>query len=50
MILDKLKTGNARAPELSINILDWLRETWVMTSLNYQSFKIRSGHLFTAAC
>src|ERR1700677_3346956 len=46
--LDKLKTGNARAPELSINILDWLRETWVMTSLNYQSFKIRSGHLFAA--
>src|SRR5437870_728153 len=26
--LDKLKTGNARAPELSIDILDWLREAW----------------------
>src|ERR1019366_9552387 len=24
--LDKLKTGNARAPELSVHILDWVRE------------------------
>ena len=46
--LDKLKTGNARAPELSVHILDWLREAWIMTSLNYQSFKIRTGHLFAA--
>jgi type VI secretion system protein VasG len=46
--LDKLKTGNARAPELSLDIFDWLREAWVMTSLNYQSYKIRSGHLIAA--
>jgi type VI secretion system protein VasG len=47
-VLDKLKTGNARAPELSVNILDWLREAWVLTSLNYQSFKIRTGHLLAS--
>jgi type VI secretion system protein VasG len=47
--LDKLKTGNARAPELSINILDLLREAWVMTSLNYQANAIRTGYLLAAA-
>ena len=46
--LDKLKTGNARAPELSINILDWLREAWVVTSLNFQANTIRSGYLLAA--
>jgi type VI secretion system protein VasG len=46
--LDKLKTGNARAPELSINILDWLRESWTVTSLNYQANTIRSGYLLAA--
>lgn len=46
--LDKLKTGNARAPELSINILDWLREAWVVTSLNYQANTLRSGYLLAA--
>ena len=46
--LDKLKTGNARAPELSMDILDGLREAWVMTSLNLQSNRIRSGCLLSA--
>jgi type VI secretion system protein VasG len=46
--LDKLKTGNARAPELSIDILEWLREGWSTTSLNFQAFRIRSGYLLAA--
>ena len=46
--LDKLKMGNARAPEFAIDIIDWLREAWVLTSLTYQSSKIRSGHLLAA--
>ncbi len=46
--LDKLKTGNARAPELSGDIIDALREAWVMTSLNYQSHRIRSGAILAA--
>ncbi|MBI2804904.1 MAG: type VI secretion system ATPase TssH [Planctomycetes bacterium] len=46
--LDKLKTGNSRAPELSVDILDWLREGWVVTSLNCQSFKVRTGYLVAA--
>src|SRR5437588_11890220 len=32
--LDKLKTGSARIPQLSTDILDALRDAWTMTSLN----------------
>src|SRR5437879_6273662 len=46
--LDQLKTGNARAPALSLDILQWLREAWVMASLHYEAGKIRSGYLLTA--
>jgi len=46
--LDKLKTGNARAPELAIDIIDGIREAWVMTSLHYQAHRIRSGSLLAA--
>src|SRR5262245_1979790 len=33
--LDHLKTGNARAPELSPEILELMQEAWVLTSLEY---------------
>src|SRR5947207_15595778 len=33
--LDQLKTGNSRAPELSPEIMDLIREAWVLTSLEY---------------
>src|SRR6478735_7857146 len=31
--LDKLRTGNARAPSLSPDIVTWLREAWLLASL-----------------
>ena len=43
--LDKFKTGNSRAPSLSPDIVTWLREAWLLTSLESGSTKIRSGHL-----
>jgi type VI secretion system protein VasG len=46
--LDQLKTGNARAPELSIEILDLMREAWVLSSLEFGLSRIRSGFLLTA--
>ncbi|MBI3408956.1 MAG: type VI secretion system ATPase TssH [Planctomycetes bacterium] len=46
--LDGLRTGNARPPELSLDILDWMREAWVLSSLEYQSSRIRSGYLLAA--
>jgi len=46
--LDKFKTGNSRAPSLSPDIVTWLREAWLLTSLESGSQKIRSGHLLAA--
>ncbi len=43
--LDKLKTGNARPPSLSLEILNLVREAWVYTSLEYKAKQIRSGYL-----
>jgi type VI secretion system protein VasG len=43
--LDKEKTGNARAPELSLPLLDLMREAWTVASLEYNAARIRSGHL-----
>jgi type VI secretion system protein VasG len=48
MTLDKLRTGNARAPELSPEILDAMREAWTLASLKYSSHVIRSGFLLVA--
>jgi type VI secretion system protein VasG len=46
--LDGLKTGNARAPELSLDLLEWMREAWTLASLEYNAGQIRSSHLLTA--
>jgi len=46
--LDKMKTGNGRAPDLSPDILDLVREAWVLASLEYGSPRVRSAHLLLA--
>ncbi len=46
--LDGLKTGNARAPELSLEVLDVTREAWTVASLEHGAARIRSGHLLAA--
>jgi type VI secretion system protein VasG len=46
--LDQLRTGNARAPELSLEILDLMQEAWSLASLEYNSLRIRSGYLLAA--
>jgi type VI secretion system protein VasG len=46
--LDQLKTGNARAPELSQEIVDLMREAWTLTSLDFGAHRVRSGFLLTA--
>src|SRR2546421_7530527 len=46
--LDRLKTGNARAPELSADIPDLVREAWVLASLEFGAARVRSSHLLTA--
>ena len=46
--LDRLRTGNARAPSLSPDIVTWLREAWLIASLEANATRIRSGHLLAA--
>jgi type VI secretion system protein VasG len=46
--LDGLRTGNARAPELSLEVLDLMREAWTLASLEHNAARLRSGHLLAA--
>jgi type VI secretion system protein VasG len=46
--LDAEKTGNAKNPNLSPDIVDWVREAWNLASLEYNWPVIRSGHLLAA--
>lgn len=46
--LDRLKTGNSRAPSLSPDIVSWLREAWLITSLEANQGRIRSGYMLAA--
>lgn len=47
-VIDRFKTGNARPPGLSPHLVDWIREAWVMASVEFGASRIRSGHLLCA--
>jgi type VI secretion system protein VasG len=47
-IIDRLKTGNARAPSLSPAVVALAREAWLIASLDTGAARIRSGHLVAA--
>ncbi len=46
--LDRLKTGNSRAPVLSPGVVDLVREAWLVASVQFGAAGIRSGHLLAA--
>jgi type VI secretion system protein VasG len=46
--LDRLPTGNARAPSLSPEIVSLAREAWLLASVEQGAAAIRSGHLLWA--
>jgi type VI secretion system protein VasG len=47
--LEPMRRGSGRsAVQLSPNVVDLMREAWVLTSLNYLAPRIRSGYLLTA--
>ncbi|MGH7056973.1 MAG: AAA family ATPase, partial [Acetobacteraceae bacterium] len=46
--LDRLKTGNARAPSLSPEIVELAKQGWLFASLEEGFPRIRSGHLLWA--
>jgi type VI secretion system protein VasG len=47
-VIDKLKTGNTRAPSLSPGVVALAREAWLVASLDGGAARIRSGHLLVA--
>lgn len=46
--LDRLKTGNTRAPALSPAIVDLVKNAWMMASVEYGHGYTTSGHLLAA--
>jgi type VI secretion system protein VasG len=46
--LDRLKTGNGRAPSLAPQIVQLAREAWMVGSLQYQAPRVRTGHVLVA--
>jgi type VI secretion system protein VasG len=46
--LDKMKTGNSRAPGLSPDIVDLGKQAWLLASVEFNLSRIRSGHLLWA--
>ena len=46
--LDKMRTGNARAPGLSPDIIDITKQAWLLASVEQGLTRLRSGHLLWA--
>src|SRR5690242_4747789 len=46
--LDKLKTGNSRAPSLAPDIVELGKQAWLLGSLEQGATRVRSGHLLWA--
>src|SRR6187401_2784235 len=48
MSLDRMKTGNARAPALSPDIVEMVKQGWLLASVEQGASRVRSGHLVWA--
>jgi type VI secretion system protein VasG len=46
--MEKLKTGNSRAPSLAPDIVELSKQAWLLASLEQGAARIRSGHLLWA--
>lgn len=46
--MDRFQTGNGRPPALSQNIVDLIREAWLIGSVEFGESQIRSGYLLLA--
>ena len=46
--LDKMKTGNGRAPSLAPEIVELVKQAWLFGSLEQSQSRVRSGHLLWA--
>jgi len=46
--LDRMKTGNARAPTLSPEVVEMVKQAWLLASIEQGATRVRSGHLLWA--
>ncbi len=46
--MEAFKTGNGRAPQLSPEIPDLIRQAWLLATIDMGAGRIRSGHLLAA--
>lgn len=46
--LDRLKTGNAKSPSLSPDLVELATEAWTIATINYGAGQVRTGHLLVA--
>ncbi len=46
--LDRMKSGNARAPALSPDIVEMVKQGWLLASVEQGASRVRSGHLIWA--
>ncbi len=46
--MDRMKTGNARAPSLSPEIVDAAKQAWLLASVEHGQSRVRSGHILWA--
>jgi type VI secretion system protein VasG len=46
--LDRMKTGNGRAPALAPELVDLYKQAWLLASIEQSSGRLRSGHLVAA--
>ena len=47
-VLDRFKTGNARAPSVSPDLIELMKQAWLIASLERGASRIRSGHILLA--
>ena len=47
-VLNGLKTGNTRTPGLSPHMVNLVRDTWMISSLDFGGSAVRSGHVLVA--
>src|SRR6195952_2442944 len=47
-LLDRMKTGNSRAPALSPEIVEVVKQAWLLASVEHGLSRVRSGHLLWA--
>ena len=46
--LDRLKSGNTRTPSMSPRLPLWMREAWLVGSVDFGAAQVRSGHMMIA--